>query len=280
MPAARAAPVQAYSAACNHYYPLISLQDPNMPFDLDIRKILSPSLGVEIVFDLNSLTPQVSSSIIYDVDHLKQTVITAQPRIPINPDFVARTIHLTTLVTVKGSKKRVGIKCRPIEFNNDYRLSNNRRVGAIIFKYDPPMTETTIRSAYRLPVGKRHGIRMKLIHGENNYYSTRDFSIRDISLTGITLVIPRNIKDRQNPLERIGLNVLLPLGIIINKDPETPATIIPAIIKIMRLQSTPTGSYRVAGARFERFGNPSCEEELNRFIHREQFEDLKRLSGI
>lgn len=252
-----------------------------MPIDLDIERILSPCLGVEIVFDLNSLTPLVRSSIIYDVDHLKQIFITAQPRILIHPNFVAKTIHLTTLVTVQGSKKRIGIKCRPIQFDNNYRLSNDNRVGAIIFKYDPPITETTIRSAYRLPVGKRHDIRVKLIHGENNYYSTKDFSIRDISLAGISLVIPKFFKNRQkNLLERIKVNVLIPLGIIINKDPGIPDTVIPAIIKIVRIQRNTAGLYLVAGAKFERFGKHTGEEELNMFIHRAQLEDLKRLSGI
>lgn len=246
-----------------------------------IDKILVPSLGVDIVFNLSSLTPFSKSSIIYDVDHARQRVVVAQPMIPIHPDTEKKEVHLTMLIKDKNSKKRIGIKCRPIKFHKDYKLSNDTSVGAVTFEYQAEIIETNIRAAFRLTLVKKQGIRAKLIYGGGNYYSTEHFFFKDISLGGIAMVIPRTINNRRNPLARIKAKEQIPFGIIIiGENPNQSNLAIPSIIEILRVNSTYTETSIIAGARFVKFSKPSSEENLSRFIHKSQMEDLKRLSGI
>ena len=249
--------------------------------DQNIDKILVPSLGIDIVFNLSSLTPSSKPSIIYDVDHTRQTVIVAQPIIPIHPGTEKREVHLTMLIKDKGSKKRIGIKCRPVKFHKDYKLSNTTTVGAVTFEYEPKIIETNIRAAFRLTLVKKHAIRAKIVSGGGNYYSTQHFFFKDISLGGVAMVIPKNIDNRRNPLARIKPKEQMPFGIIIiGENANQPNIAIPSIIEILRVNTTYTETSILAGARFVKFSKPESEDKLNRFIHKSQMEDLKRLSGI
>ncbi|WP_158406071.1 hypothetical protein [Desulfobacula toluolica] len=47
--------------------------------DFDISKGMLPSVGVDMVFNINSMVPYCRPSIIYDVDLANKTIIIAQP---------------------------------------------------------------------------------------------------------------------------------------------------------------------------------------------------------
>ena len=248
-----------------------------------IEKTFSPSVGVEIVFNLSSLTPSSMPSIIYDVDHTRQRIVIAQSLIPIKPNTVPKEVHLTALVKGKTGNKRVGIKCKPIKFDNNYKLSGSNTVGAITLEYKFGIVETNIRAGYRLPLTKSHKVKAKLNYKETDFYSTKDFIILDISLSGIGIVIPRTIdKGKLNPLTRIERGEHAKIGLILmaeEAESGKPGITIPSIIQIARVNTNYTETRILAGTKFVGL-KPEIEEDLNRFIHKAQMEDLKRLSGI
>ncbi len=246
-----------------------------------IEKIFAPSVGVEIVFNLSSLTPSSMPSIIYDVDHARQRIVIAQSLIPIKPNTVPKEVHLTTLVRGKNGNSRLGIKCKPIKFDNNYKLSSSNTVGAITFEYKPGIVETNIRAGYRLPLTKSHKVKAKLNHKDINYSSGKEFFILDISLSGIGIVIPKTInKGKRNPLTQIKRGEHAKIGIIfINEEDAKKNITIPSIIQIARVNPNYTETRILAGTKFVGL-KPAMEEDLNRFIHKAQMEDLKRLSGI
>ncbi len=246
-----------------------------------IEKTYIPSVGVEIVFNLSSLNPSSMPSIIYDVDHARQRIVIAQPLIPIKPNTAPKEVHLTTLIKGETDNKRVGIKCKLIEFDNHYKLIGNNTVGAITVEYEPGVVDTNIRAGYRLPLSKKHKIGAKLNYKGTDFYSPKDFAILDISLSGIGIVIPKTInKGKRNPLNSIQRGANAKVGIILIDEGSAEQSItIPAIIKIARVDNNHTETKILAGTKFVGL-KPSMEEDLNKFIHTAQMEDLKRLSGI
>jgi len=243
-----------------------------------IDKVFTPSTGIDIVFNLNSLTPSSRSSIIYDADHGAKSIIVAQPLVQIRPDTVPKEIHITTLIRESGNSRRFGIKCKPTKFDKSYRLSNNKTVGAITLQYEPVMVETNIRSAYRLPLGKNHGITATLVYKGETYCSSKDFSIRDISLSGISLIIPRMTDIGRNALREMERNEQATIELaLIDMESDKPDIIIASPIKITRTNTSHTKTDMLAGAMFIRLKLQE-EERLNRFIHNAQMEELARLS--
>lgn len=243
-----------------------------------IDKVFAPSAGVDIVFNLNSLTPSSRASIIYDVDHGAKSIIVAQPLIQIRPDLAPKEFHITTLIKEGGNSRRLGIKCKPTKFEKNYRLSNNKTVGAITLQYEPVMVETNIRSAYRLPLGKNHGITATIVYNGEAYCSSKDFSIRDISLSGISLIIPRTVDTGHNTLRKMERNEQATIELaLIDMESDKPDIIIASPIKITRTNTNHTKTDMLAGAMFVKL-KPQEEERLNRFIHNAQMEELARLS--
>ena len=105
---------------------------------MELKKIFLPSVGVDLVFNLNSLTPYAKSSIIYDINHDDQTVIIAQPLNPVTKNASYNELHLTAVIRGEKGKTRVGIKCKPINFINNYKLAGNTKVNVIQLKIYPP----------------------------------------------------------------------------------------------------------------------------------------------
>lgn len=246
-----------------------------------IAKIFAPSTGVEIVLNLNSLTPFAASSIIYDANHIKQTITVAQPLHQITSSTPFDEIHLTTLLKIDLGKKRFGIKCRPIAFIKDYFLFDNSRVGAITLEYSPPLLETNIRSAYRMPIGRDFSVKAKLIFNRNHYYSTKDFIIRDISINGLGIIIPAKLHKRENSLAAslqrhsqavIGMLLMTP-------NSKQPFATIPLKIEIVRIAGKHSQENIVAGLQFIGL-TPDKESQLNKFIHMAQLDELRRLSRL
>ena len=242
-----------------------------------IDKVFAPSVGVDIVFNLNSLTPSSRSSIIYDVDHGAKSIIVAQPLIQIRPDIAPKELHITTLIKESGNSKRLGIKCKPTKFDKNYRLSNNKTVGAITLQYEPVMVETNIRSAYRLPLGKGHGITATLTYRGETYDSLKDFYIRDISLSGISMIIPKTIDIGRNTLRKMERNDQATIELVlIDTESDNPDIIIASPIEITRTNTNHTKTDMLAGAIFVKLKS-SEEEKLSKFIHNAQMEELSRL---
>ncbi|MCK5098616.1 MAG: hypothetical protein KAR45_10970 [Desulfobacteraceae bacterium] len=253
---------------------------------MELKKIFIPSVGVDLVFNLNSLTPYAKSSIIYDINHDNQTVIIAQPLNPVTKNAIYDEMHLTAVTRGDKGKIRVGIKCEPIKIIKDYKLAGNTKVDVIQLKIFPPLTETAnIRSAYRLPLSSHFSINGKIIYLDKEYITKKDFIFRDVSFAGSGIICPKKVNLKTNPLTKIEVHDTIKLGMILLKEAKDntskmePVAIVPATAEISRLNINFSETHVFIGLKFI---NISSEKEnaLNAFIHEAQVDELQRLSRM
>ena len=245
---------------------------------LAIDKIFLPSVGVDLVFNINSLEPYSRSSIIYDVDFKNETITIAQPLTAFSKKTAFRELHLTTILQEKNRKARFGVKCHSFTLINQYLLANKTNVQAIILKYKLPVEETNIRCAFRLPLSTKYIIKSKILYENLEYFSPNNFSVRDISLNGIGIVIPKTNNKNPNPLSEIKVNAKIAIGIIlIDTDNEKPANTIPIDAQVTRINSRYSESYILMGLKIIHLSKQN-EALLTKFIHDAQVDELKRLS--
>ena len=244
-----------------------------------MNKIFPPSTGVDIVFNMNSLAPYSRSSIIFDVNFDNQEITIAQPLIPFSKNTQYKELHLTTITKDKTRKLRLGVSCTHLKLIDEYPLANGSTVPAVKIKYELPIIEINIRSAFRLPLSSKFMIKGKIIVNGFEYYSSRDFSIRDISLTGMGLMIPKKREDRNNPLTELAINQELLIGVtLINMDLDTPSGTLPIKSKVERINHNYSITHTLVGLSILNL-KPDNETILNKFIHDAQIDELKRLSG-
>jgi hypothetical protein len=245
----------------------------------EMKKIFPPSTGVDIVFNMNSLAPYSRSSIIYDVDYALKEIVLAQPLTPFTKNTTFKELHLTTTVRDKSRKLRVGVSCTGFKQIENYQLANRSMVPAVKIKYDLPIIEINIRSAFRLPLSRKYIIKGKILLDNLEYFSSQDFSIRDISLTGMGLAIPKKRGDRSNPLTQLTVNQELMIGIIlVNMNQDKPSGTLPIKAKVKRINEEYSATHTLVGMKILPL-NMDQESILNRFIHEAQIDELKRLSG-
>jgi len=244
----------------------------------DINNIFLPSVGVDMVFNMNSLAPYSRSSIIYDVDYKNKTITIAQPLTPFSKNTAFKELHLTTIVHNKSRRIRVGVSCRPFKLINNYPLANKETVSAVLLSYELPVVETNIRSAFRLPLSTKHIIKGKLVYNNLEYYTSKDFSIRDVSLTGFGIVVPKKRNSQLDSLTKIKINEKVMIGIIlVDMDLDEPVGTIPIKAQLNRINPNYSETYSLLGFKFLNLKRDN-ESILNKFIHTAQIDDLKRLN--
>ncbi len=249
-----------------------------MPMEYDVENIFQPSVGVDIVFDMDSLNPVSRSSIIYDTDPQNKTITIAQPIVPITGETQFDQLHLTTITHTGKRRVRIGIPCRPVQFIKQYQLANGSRTQALVMEFLPPPTETNIRSAFRLPLSLRHTIKAKLLFNGEEFFTGRNFKIKDISFAGIGLVLPKEIKGAPNPLATITVGTLVPFGmILVDKEETDPIGKFPVKTQVVRFNPYYSDTHCMAGLKILDI-TQEHETVLNRFIHNAQIAELKRLS--
>ena len=244
----------------------------------DVENIFQPSVGVDIVFDMEALTPVSRSSIIYDMDPQSKTITIAQPIVPITSDTQYNQLHLTTITQTGNRRVRIGIPCRPVRFIEKYQLANGSQVQALVMEYLPPPNETNIRSAFRLPLSFRHTIKAKLLFNGKEFFTAKDFKIKDISFAGIGLVLPKEIKGVLNPLTAISVGTPVAFGmILVDKEESDPIGKLPVKTQVVRLNPNYSDTHCLIGLKILTILQEH-ETILNRFIHNAQIAELKRLS--
>lgn len=247
-----------------------------MGFEID--KIFLPSVGVDLVFDMDSLTPVSRSSIIFDTCYDDNTITIAQPIVPVTPDTRFDQLHLTTIVHTRQRRARVGLACRPAKFIDNYHLANKSVTKALVLTYKTPAIETNIRAAFRLPLSRHHNIKAKLLYNGVEYFTAKDFKIKDISFAGIGLVVPKKIGKKINPLTKISIGTPIPVGmILVDKNQKDPVGTFPVKTHAVRLSPNYSESHMLVGLRITTI-MPESEDLLNRFIHNAQIDELKRIS--
>lgn len=238
-----------------------------------------PSVGVDLVFNINSVAPYSRSSIVYDINPGEKTVTIAQPNTPLTPSTVYDELHISTIIQTKNRIIRVGLKCTAVAFISDYRLANNKKINALRITFAPPAKEINIRSAFRLPLNSKFVIKGKILHDHLEYFTPSDFSIRDISLSGIGLILPKKRKTFPNPLGALELDEQVGIGIIlINTNLAKPLGTIPIKAQVTRIIKDYSDTHMLIGLHILTI-KPEGEDLLNKFIHDAQIAELKRLSG-
>ncbi len=244
----------------------------------DIKQIFIPSVGIDIVFNMDSLTPYSRSSIIYDVNYNDKTIIIAQPLTPFSKNTTFKQLHLTGIIYFKNRKLRAGLKCTKFTIIKSYTLKNKETVPAVVLKYELPVKEANIRSAFRLPLSTNYIIKGKVIHENLEYYTAQDFSIRDISLTGLGLAISKKRNNHPNPLINLKSDDEIALGIIlINITKDKPIGTIPIRALVTRVNLNYSDTHILVGLKILKV-ETQTETTLNKFIHDAQIDELKRLS--
>jgi len=253
---------------------------------MELKKIFIPSAGVDLVFNLNSLSPYAKSSIIYDIDHDEQTIIVAQPLNPLTKNLEYDEMHLTTIIRGEKGKIRVGIKCEPVKIIKKYKLAGTNSVDVIQLRYFPPLIETTnIRSAYRLALGSHFSINGKIIYLDHEYITKKDFIFYDVSFAGAGLIAPKRISLKTNPLIRIKKHEIIKIGMILQKEGKDEPSkmeavaIIPANAEIHRINTDYSKTHVFIGIKFFNISSEK-EDALNAFIHEAQVDGLQRLSNF
>ncbi len=245
----------------------------------NIESIFLPSVGVDLVLNMDSLMPIPLSSIIYDTDPSQKTITIARPRSSFGQATEFDQLHLTTIIQSPKRKIRVGIACTPVKFIKEYKLAGNATTRAIILQYKPPAVETNIRSAYRLYLDARHTCRAKIMYNQNDYLSPRDFKIRDISLTGLGLIIPKKVNKGHNSMAKAAFHDNLLVGMsLIDTSKEQPQGTFVLKTRITRLNPKYSETNILAGLLITKIAKGK-ESILSDFIHSAQIHQLNRFKS-
>ncbi len=247
--------------------------------ETEIRNPFTPGTGIDMVFNLDSLTPTIRSSIIFENDEQENRLIIAQPTPVILPSFRFGKLHITTLVKDdRGGKSRLGVPCRIVKFMDDYRMSRDNRVPSILVEFTPPVLETNIRAAFRLSPNPTFNIVGKFIWNGVSYISGTDFKLHDISITGIGLIVPSKVKNKRNPLRELKYGTVLKIGIALLADGETPSTFTTRVT-VARVNPNHGDQTSFVGLKFHNLER-EVELLLGKFIHEAQLHGIRQISGL
>jgi len=249
--------------------------------EFDVKKFFFPSVGVDLVFNINTDYPISKSSIIYDADFDRQTITIAQPIVPVTPNTAFEQLHLTTLVQSDQRRLRIGISCSPVQFISNYPLAGGGNpVEAIVVQYQLPAIETNIRSAFRIQMTSRYAIKAKLFYNQQEYRTPVDFKIKDISFSGLGLVIIEKKESHTSPLSALKPGTEMIMGLsLVDRDQDQPGTIatFPVKIQVARININYSETHTLIGLKITNITREN-EEVLNQFIHATQIAELKRIS--
>ena len=236
--------------------------------------ILKPGMGVDLVFNLTSISPVVKSSIIFDC--VDNKMIVAQPRIKITPDYKYDTMHVSSLITNADSEKqRKGYTCRIIREKKNYQLASGSVTQALEIEYTEPVVDMNIRSAFRFTPNNAYSVMGKLIYKGKEFYSGTHFKIFNISISGMGLLIPKKINKTRNPMLSINKRAIAKAGLLLKSSDETESIIaIECDVLIVRLNPDFNEMSGHAGILFKNLV-PDNEEALNKFIHNGQLFEIR-----
>ena len=244
----------------------------------DVKKIFIPAVGVNLVFNINTDFPSSKSSIIYDVDHKKQTITIAQPASHVTPSTSFEQLHLTTLAQIDQRRIRIGVPCNPIHFINNYPMPDGSPAKAIILEYQLPATESNIRAAFRLSMTGRYTVKAKIAYNAQEYRTPRDFKIKDISFSGLGVIILEKKEKKRPPLATLKTGTKMIMGIaLVDRDQPGTLRTFPIQIQVARIKADYSETHTLIGLKIINI-NPKDENVLNQFIHNAQIEELKRIS--
>lgn len=240
-----------------------------------ISSILKPGIGVDLIFNLSSMSPLVKPSIIFEQDNNK--IVVAQPQRKISSEYKFETMHISSLISNELSVKiRKGYLCRIIKLIDKYKLANDNRTQALLLELQEPLLEMNIRAAFRFKPNLTHNVIGKIVYEGKEFYSGVHFKVFDISISGIGFLIPKKIKKNRNPLLDISKNSPANVGLLLKstEDKEEILTLESEIF-IVRTNIEHNERSGFAGVSFQNLLQQS-EEALNKFIHNAQLFEIRK----
>ena len=242
--------------------------------------ILKPGIGVDLVFDLDSLSPSSRPSIVFDCDEKRRLVVVAQPSMRLNADK-KRQMHISSLIRGElSSKVRLGYACRILKTIDNFKLANQGQADAILIEYSTPLVEINIRAAYRFHPNANYDVLGKLVYNDTIYYSGRHFKFHNISINGVGLLIPKKILKVRNTLIDIHPHSQGKIGIILKDSIEGDAiNTIDCEFTVVRSNSDYNEKSAFAGCTLKKL-KPEHEELLNKFIHKAQLHEIRKLNRL
>lgn len=241
--------------------------------------VLKPGIGVDLIFNLSSISPLVKPSIIFELNNNK--VVVAQPQRKISTEHKFATMHISSLIPNELSiKTRQGYLCRIVKLIDDYKLANDNSTQALLLEYQEPLLEMNIRAAFRFQPNSTHSVIGKIVYKGKEFYSGVHFKVFDISISGIGFLIPKKIKKSINPLSDIAKNSSAKIGLLLRSTEDKEEIItIESEINVVRTNSEYNEISGFAGVSFQNLLQQS-EESLNKFIHNAQLFEIRKSNRL
>jgi len=187
-------------------------------------------------------------------------------------------MDIAILLTLELDRKlRVGLPCKIAKFINNYQVSERIKEDFFLVEYSPPMRKINLRSTFRLRTSYRHVVGGNFTIKDFLYVSKKDFTVQDISVTGIGMLVPKTIGKKNNPLLNIemGQEFKIQLRLKDVKSPDSEFKI-STRVKITRKMMSYNAKSGFIGAIFIEL--EALEQEgLFQFIHDAQIYEIRSI---
>ncbi|MBF0101737.1 MAG: PilZ domain-containing protein [Desulfobacterales bacterium] len=240
---------------------------------MDPSLLFLPGKRVDITFDLDSDTPIVRSSVVYEFFPETQICIVSQPSRPFSTEWKSKVGYLSIIAYTNKRKVRYGLKCKIQKIVKDYVLSGKGRVSAIFLEYQLPIEELNLRSAYRINLGAEFDVKGKLIFNNESYFTGKDFKIDNLSATGLGLIVPKKKIYDSFINAKVGTEVVIGL-VIQDINFKDKKNVVSAVAKVMRVEIM--SDHALIGLKFEKMSNKDSEH-IGYFVHNVQIYWIQKM---
>ena len=246
-----------------------------------IENVFMPDAHIEVAFNLDDSFPIVLTTNIYKCNYDSNRMLIYQTRPEILPSFKFDTMDITALVKEELKKMiRMGLRCRIVKFVNNYRVSEKTRENLVLIEYFPPMRKVNLRSTFRLRTSYRYNVEATICSDAVTYASGTYFSVQDISVTGIGLIVPKKVDKRDNPLLKVPVGDIFDIEMKLGRgESKEPPHEISTSIEVRRKVLSYNELSGFIGARFTTL-NAQDQESLFQYIHDAQLYEIRYLKHI
>jgi hypothetical protein len=246
-----------------------------------IENIFMAETRIEVVFNIEGSIPIVLPTSIYKCNYDSNWMAIYQPRPEILPSLKFDTMDISTLIIMELNRMaRAGLRCRIDKFLNNYQISERMKENLILIEYFPPIRKVNLRSTYRLRTSYRYNVEATIQSGETSYACGTYFTVHDISVTGIGLLVPKRVGKRDNPFLKTRVGDILEIELKLeraesNERPLKISTPIDVARKVMSYN--PASGF--IGSRFSSL-NLDDQEKLFQYIHDAQLYEIRHMKGV
>jgi c-di-GMP-binding flagellar brake protein YcgR len=170
---------------------------------------------------------------------------------------------------------RLGLKCKILKFINNHKISDRVRENVFLIQYAPPMRKINLRSTYRLHTSCRFSVDGNIHVDDAIFVSGKSFSIRDISVTGIGLLVPKKIGKKENTLLDVSVGQTYDLELQLKEaNVDEKRFKISTSIEIARKVMSFNDRSGFIGGRFTKIESEEAEK-LYQYIHNAQLFEIR-----